>query len=514
MPSPPRQTHLLARLERHRLAFAAIAFALGVLPWLPTLSFAFAFDDEWTIVGNEALRRPLGALWKAALTGVGAREIPDVSRPVMVASNWLDLRLWGLSPAGHHLSSVLLHGLVAVAAAFATRALLLRTAPALAAVALFCLAPGHAEAVAAINYREDLLAALGVFTALAAVAWPRRAAVTLGGDMAAAFAFLFALLAKESALALAPMVALLALAKSRPRRWLARRERLLTLLAAVVLVWSQWRWALALAGDGVPRATQAGGVEVLARLGRYLGWSLVTGLGAPGTAPVHGGEAPWAGFALVLVALAAGLALLGARRRRRALMAAGLWLGGALGSSPLLGPRNEEADRYLVLGSLGLSVGVVLALLAVRRARPRWALALGAGVAVGWAGVAVRDARLWRDDATLWAAATARAPDVAKAWVGLAWVHRRAGALPEARAALDVAIARDPDYAPAWVSRAYVSLLEDDTDGARRALARVDGLSAQATPGYQRAKVCLELTGAPRLACARGEAVARPGGPR
>ncbi len=486
--------------------FAALAFAVGVIPWLPTVTFSFAYDDAWTIVGNEALRRPLGVLWRAALSGVGAREIPDVSRPLMVTSNWLDLALFGLSPAGHHATSIVWHGLAVTAAAFAARALLHRADLALTAAALFSVAPGHAEAVAAVNYREDLLATAGVFTALTTVAWPRRHRAPLPLELAAALAFLLALLSKESALALAPMVAGLALAQPAPWRWLAKRERLLTLLAATALVWSQWRFALSLAGDGVPRAPSGTSLEVLARLGRYLCWSLATGLGAPGTAPVHEayGE-PHPALALVLVGLVALAAALRWRRRRRALAAMALWLGGALGSSPLVGPTNEIADRYLVLGSLGLAVAVVVTLRGLRARTRAGAAALTLAVAAVWGLGAFRDAHPWHSDDALWAEATSRAPGAAKAWVGLAWARRRAGAFDEARAALETALSRAPDHAPAYVSLAYVGLLADDLVGARRALARVDALGAQATPGYQRARRCLELDRDARHACARGE---------
>ncbi len=514
---------LSAPLERSAPAFAAAAFALGVLPWWPTVFFAFAYDDRWTVVRNEALRRPLGALFRASLSGLGTREIPDVSRPVMVASNWVDLRLWGTWAAGHHLSSVLVHGLLVVAAAFLARSFL-RALPALGAAGLFSLAPGHAEAVSAINYREDLLSGLGVYAALAVVAWPARGARRLGVELGAACAFLFALLAKESAVGLVPLVALLALAQAAPGRWLARRERVLTLLGAVLLAWGHWRWGLALAGDGVARAAPATAWEHLLRLGRYLGWSLAAGAGVPVTSPVHGpAPSPATWHALLPLALLLTVASRWTWRRwpawrhhRREVAAAGLWLGGALGSCPLLGAANEEADRYLVLGSLGLSLLAVQGLSALGRSHHRVAAAAGAALALAWGGLSARDGWAWRDERALWTAATQRSPDSPRAWVGLSWVHRGEGDTARARAALDAALARDADYAPAWVSAAYVSLLDGDPDAARRALARAERLHPQprSLPGLQRAKACLELEPVARRACARGESVAaHPGVP-
>src|SRR5262245_29281802 len=82
----------------------------------PALSFGFVYDDHWTIEENHALALPLRTLLRATLGGRGpALRIPDATRPTMVASMWVDRRLFGDHASGFHLHSLLLYAVVTVA---------------------------------------------------------------------------------------------------------------------------------------------------------------------------------------------------------------------------------------------------------------------------------------------------------------------------------------------------------------------------------------------------------------
>jgi hypothetical protein len=502
----------LAALERALqgpLRWSVAAFALGVLPYLHTVGFAFAYDDEWTIVGNRALDEPLGALMRASWSGASARTVPDATRPLMLASTWLDVRLFGRAPFGHHLTSVLLHGLLVVAAAWAARALLRSRRAALLTAALVSLAPGHAEATAAVNYREDLLAPLFVFAAFAALAQPRRRALPAWVEPAAAAAWLLALLSKESALALVPMVAVLALSRPHPLVWLARRERLLFWLLAVLAVWANWRWALWLGGDLIPQATLKGPGDVATHTARYFGWTLVTSLTGWGTSPAYDGRgaAPLWGLIVAAVGLAGLVVALRRPRLRWPALGLALLVAGAAGASPLFRPINERADRYLVMASLGAALAVTVGAGRLFRRRRAWAVAGLGVVAFAWAAACARDTLVWRSDRTVWTAATERQPTSPKAWVGLALAERHDGNFAAAHRALDRALEADADYPPAHVSRVYLFLLEDKVVEAERELQWTRLLPGDKAPGFQRASVCVTLEREARLSCARGEAL-------
>lgn len=146
-------------------------------------------------------------------------------RPMSTASLWLDLHLWGLRPAGFHITSILLHGLSAFGVSWLFWILARHGQPghlpyngAMLAGLLFLIHPSHSEPVAWIAGRADLLAALLAVSALVAYGWYRRfrkpAGLVLTGLLLGP-----AMLAKESAVAL-PLVLLAweLLARDRPRR--------------------------------------------------------------------------------------------------------------------------------------------------------------------------------------------------------------------------------------------------------------------------------------------------------
>jgi Flp pilus assembly protein TadD len=174
--------------------------------YVNSLGGELLFDDTNAIVRNEWVRNadPVAIVthpsWWTEGRGRGWR-------PVTTLTFALDHALHGLKPAGYHVMNVLLHAVVSilVLAVFAR----VTAAPATAAIAalLFAAHPVHTEAVASVVGRAELLAAAGFFFAwlllLRADARPARALVLEAGATAV---FLGALLAKENALALIPVL--------------------------------------------------------------------------------------------------------------------------------------------------------------------------------------------------------------------------------------------------------------------------------------------------------------------
>ncbi|MCR9161741.1 MAG: tetratricopeptide repeat protein [Nannocystaceae bacterium] len=129
------------------------AFAFG-----STLTFGFVYDDHWTLLGNGFLR-DLGNLPMLLGPEAARAGVPDAFRPTLVAFDALSYAVLGLSPLGHHLLSVLLHVVVtALLGVWLSKEGAPRRAV-VTSMTLFGVLAIHAEAVAVVSYREDLLAA-------------------------------------------------------------------------------------------------------------------------------------------------------------------------------------------------------------------------------------------------------------------------------------------------------------------------------------------------------------------
>jgi hypothetical protein len=120
---------------------ALIALLAG-LAFAQTLRFGFVYDDHWTIQSNQALDHSLAGILRAAFTGSEAtRRIPDSTRPAMMASMWLDHRLFGDNPTGFHAHSLLLYVVCCALATLVLFGVTRRAWTAVACGALFSVTP-------------------------------------------------------------------------------------------------------------------------------------------------------------------------------------------------------------------------------------------------------------------------------------------------------------------------------------------------------------------------------------
>lgn len=122
-------------------------------------------------------------------------------RPVVFLSHAFDWQLWGLNPAGYHLTNVLLHTVNAGLVLLIARRLLSTTGAFLAAVLFLVHASNH-EAVFWISGRFDLMATLWTLAGLLIMTSPGPLPCAIG-----LAAFALGLLSKESALAFPLIVA-------------------------------------------------------------------------------------------------------------------------------------------------------------------------------------------------------------------------------------------------------------------------------------------------------------------
>ncbi len=421
-----------------------LAGVLGLiaLVHLPLLRFGFIYDDGWTLRSNGFLRPGQFELALLFSPEAAARHVPDAFRPTLVVFDMLSLRALGLEAWAHHGLSIVLHLMVCVLLARLLRRLGAPDEFTLASVACFGLLAIHAEAVAVISFREDLLAAaLGLaalLLALRSIAAPSRT-LAIAWGLGAALVEALACGAKLSA---APLPALLLLlAWLRPWSFAPERKRLVLVLALLGL-----GVGLALAqtflvhggspyGADNPRiyAERVGLSPVLAAATQIHVGYLQQMLAPLNLSPEYVDRgASWSAPATLLAsATLLGLALaalLPSVRRRWPLASFAVlgWLLLCVPTSNLVGLPNMRADRFMYLPSVTICIGAAAGLLALGKAKPmvitdergeaqsnHWLPLIAFVLIQGSLGMAA--ARVYVSNTTLWHTALERAPDSARA---------------------------------------------------------------------------------------------------
>lgn len=170
--------------------------AAAVAVYANTLANGFVWDDMLLVVDNPRIKG-----WGRVLELLTQPLAPGTQyyRPLQGLTFLTDYAVNGLAPAGFHLTNVALHALAALLFYRVARMVLRDSVAALVAGLLFAVHPIHTEAVAYVAGRSDSLSAIFLLSALLLYSSP----------LLSAGAFLLALLARESALVLVPLVALL-----------------------------------------------------------------------------------------------------------------------------------------------------------------------------------------------------------------------------------------------------------------------------------------------------------------
>ena len=151
------------------LAGAAIV-AVTLAVYIPAVNAGFFSDDEWLLHDSPAIKADDGLLcfWFPWVRAPEGYKVPDYW-PLTWTSLWVEWRMWGMNPAGYHVTNILLH---AAAALLAWRVLVRLGIPgAWLAGLLFAVHPVNVESVAWISERKNTLAM--VFCLLTALAYLR-----------------------------------------------------------------------------------------------------------------------------------------------------------------------------------------------------------------------------------------------------------------------------------------------------------------------------------------------------
>jgi tetratricopeptide (TPR) repeat protein len=430
-----------------------VALAAALAVYLNALPNAFVWDDLHLIVNNPAIKRwdRLAALFAADLF---PPSVPShYYRPLQALTYLVDYHLWGLTPAGYHLTSALLHGATAVLLYRLAHALTRDAPAALAAATLFAVHPIHTEAVTYVSGRSDPLSAPFLLAALLAFLRARGRPPGRWSALSAA-AFLLALLAREAALGLVLLVPLVdAAVRHRDAEppgsvpaW--QRARRYLPYAGVLFLYLALR--VSAVGTGAPPAATAA-VSLPLRLltmlevtARYLGLLLVP-VNQHMERVIAPAASPLAPAVLGSAVVVAGLVAVAVACRRRAWpVTFGLaWFGVALlPVSNVVPLATFMAEHWLYVPSMGLFVaaGWSLARLAARGWR-RAAAATAAAAILVYGGATVHRNRDWRDAVAIYQATLAHAPHSVRALTNLGHAYQEAGRLDDAVAAYRRAMA-------------------------------------------------------------------------
>lgn len=425
-------------------AGAAVLIAACVLAaFSPAFSGGFLYWDDdknfletqgWRGLGLENLR------WMATTLRGGPYQ------PLSWLSIGIDHAIFGMDARGYHATNVLLHAATAVAFFYLARRIFALAVPgmprkeiaAACAALLFAVHPLRVESVAWITERRDVLS--GVFVALSLLAYLSCAAGNLRkrrlAYIASLIAFVLALLAKASALAL-PVVLLLI------DRWPLRRPLRASLLekvpfAIVAAVFG----AVALVGQaslphGMRTIEEHGPLDRLAQAAYAALFYPAKTLLPIRLSPIY--ELPttfdpfsprFVGAACLAIAVTA----IAVVRRRRAPAAAVAWGAFLVLLAPVSGIVQTGpqlvADRYSYLPCISFALLAAGCLFA--RA-PRIAPVIASAVVLVLGAATWKQTRYWRDTETLFARALELDPESSIAHGVVARMLAMRGARDEAQ---------------------------------------------------------------------------------
>lgn len=201
---PPTTAQDAAKVEN--LSVIAL-FVLAVGCYANTLMNAFVYDDELQILQNPYVKswHYLGAIFRTTVWSfIGAAGDTNYYRPMMTLTYLVLWKVFGESPVGYHLLNILLNALVVTCVYYLGRELFHVHWTAVVAAVIFAVHPAHTEAVAWIASVPDLEATL--FGLLVFYAYIKGPSITWKRQAAIVVCLLLALLAKEPALMLAPLL--------------------------------------------------------------------------------------------------------------------------------------------------------------------------------------------------------------------------------------------------------------------------------------------------------------------
>lgn len=462
-PATPQRTEQAAAAPPRRGLVVVLCLALAALTFAafqPALDNDFVgYDDTDYVTSNPWVQRGLN--WDGVKWAFTATEAANW-HPLTWLSHQLDVQCFGLNPAGHHLTSVLLHALNVVLLFLTLRCLTGALWRSLLVAALFGLHPLRVESVAWIAERKDVLST--AFWLLTTLAYARYVRLSGIANLQAKIAYALMLLCFACGLMAKPMLVTLPCVLLLLDVWPLQRfaskklpdlvlEKLplfvLSFVSCLITFFVQ-------RSAGAVNETMSLGYRlsnVLVSFVRYLGKIFWPGdLAFFYPHPHH-----WPALLVVASALLLGLVSLAAmllRRSQPSLLIGWCWFLGTL--VPVIGlvqvGQQSLADRYTYIPSVGILIALVWGVAARVAHRARWRsvlAALGGVAALACLGLTREQVRVWKNTESLCRHAIAVNPDNYLA-------HDMLGAVLEKRGEYDAALREHqralelkPDYADA-----------------------------------------------------------------
>ncbi|HKO56782.1 MAG TPA: hypothetical protein VJ276_12980 [Thermoanaerobaculia bacterium] len=331
---------------------------IALLVILPILVFGqvaghkfLNYDDAQFVTANEYVRGGLSAEgfgWAIASASIGYY-------PLTWLSHMLDVELFGLNAGAHLLSALLLHILSTLALFFALRQLTGATVRSAFVAALFAIHPMHVESVAWVSERKDTLSTLFGMLALLAYAYRREKRWLVAAALAAS------LLSKQMLITLPFLLLVLDWWPLRRLNTAAVKEKIplfvLCVVGAIVAVIGQRNLNAVQTAEALPLGDRLANAVVA--YAKYLG-KLVWPTDMAAIYPMTTVSASATlGALAILVGISAAAWML--RKRAPYLLAGWLWYLGTL--VPVIGivqiGAQSMADRYTYFPYIGLFIGVV-----------------------------------------------------------------------------------------------------------------------------------------------------------
>ncbi len=486
---------------RTALAASLVLLSLSVYGAVGGLGF-LGYDDDVFVTANPWVRQGLNVRsvrWAFAADLLFETPYADYWAPLTVLSRMVDVELFGLRPAGHHLVNLLLHVATVVLAFLVLERLTGNPWRSAFAAAVMAVHPLHVESVAWVTERKDVLSGLLWWAAIGAYAGHVRAPAPWR-RVAVALLFVLGLMTKPMLVTLPFVLLLLDRWPLRRREtvWELLREKwplfLLSLASLAVTVGANLHTSL-VTREAMPlRARLANAAAAYVAYLMQAVWPTGLAVGYPHEGATLG--------ALRLVSSGLVLAWLTAmalrwRSSRPYLLVGWLWFLGTL--VPTIGIVQTgvqgRADRFVYVPLFGLSLATVWWIADWAAAgglpRRRASVAIGATVVLALAATARHQVGYWKNDLTLFTHA-ASVHGSAIAHNGLGGVFVRRGELPRAEAEFRAALRRQPRFLGALHNLA--NLLASLGRGEEAAGLLRDALDAWGPPGSAaRAELLFEL---------------------
>ncbi len=456
------------------LALAAALVTLAV--YLPTLGNDIVNWDDPVFISNINIQHLDLKFFKWAFTSV----VLSNWHPLTLISHAIDYAVWGPNPLGHHLTSVVLHGINTLLVALVAFGLTARgglgrlgpggIATGIVAALLFGLHPLHVESVAWIAERKDVLSAL--FFLLSLLAYLKYTSGDADdsqkkcGYVASLVLFALALMSKPMAISL-PFVLLII--DYYPLKRIGALKNILieklpffalSAISGVITLMAQNK-------SGAIRSIELiAPVERVAMAIRGYAFYLYKTVLPLKLAPIY--PLPWDGelfnvwffiSSLLLIAITCFCIYMAVNSKKRRPVFLAAWLYYLITLGPVIGlvqvGVQAAADRYMYLPSLGPFILVALGagLLFEKRVRSA-VIVVMVIISVFLAYRTVRQTGVWKDSLTLWSHEISIYPDrVTIAYAGRGTILQRRGDFKRAIEDFDKAIEIRPEYAEAYAGR-------------------------------------------------------------